>query len=107
MTITLDLPEEVERQLARAATRQGLSVDQFVLKAALHQMGEPVALAVALGGAGFGIPSVDPYLEAASARTQAAAAKLVTRGITDGAGNRLRTDLPEDMKEGADRNFGG
>jgi hypothetical protein len=28
-------------------------------------------------------------------------------GIVDEKGNRVRTDLPEDMKEGADLDFGG
>jgi len=33
--------------------------------------------------------------------------ELKERGIVDENGNRVRTDLPEDMKEGADRDFGG
>ena len=103
MTVTLDLPGELERGLALEASRQGLSVDQFVLKAALRQMGASASD----GNAGFGVPSVDPYLEAAGVRTKAAAAELEALGITDRDGNRRRTDLPEDMIEGAARDFGG
>ena len=103
MTVTLDLPGELERRLALEASRQGLSVDQFVLRAALCQMGESASA----GNAGFGVPSVDPDLEAAGVRTKAAAAELEAQGITDCDGNRVRTDLPEDMIEGAARDFGG
>lgn len=103
MTVTLDLPGELESRLALEASRQGLSVDQFVLRAALCQMGESVSD----GRAGFGVPSLDPYLEAAAVRTKAAATELEAKGIADRVGNRLRTDLPEDMKVGVDRDFGG
>ena len=54
-----------------------------------------------------GAPTFDPYFEAAVGRTRKAVDDLVVRGLTDQAGNRIRTDLPEDMKEGADRDFGG
>jgi hypothetical protein len=33
--------------------------------------------------------------------------KLIDDGIIDEQGNRIRTDLPEDMREGSDRDFGG
>jgi hypothetical protein len=55
----------------------------------------------------YGIPSQDPYFAAAAARAKAAAPELEAMGITDNRGNRLRTDLPEEMREGADRDFGG
>jgi len=52
-------------------------------------------------------PRPEPLLEAAAERIHAAVRELKDLGIVDGEGNRVRTDLPEDMKEGADRDFGG
>jgi hypothetical protein len=46
-------------------------------------------------------------LESAAERIHAAVRELKELGIVDEKGNRVRTDLPEDMKEGADRDFGG
>ena len=57
--------------------------------------------------AGFGNPGFDPYLEAAGRNAKAAAEEAVRLGITDDKGNLLRADLPEDMRDGADRDFGG
>lgn len=39
-------------------------------------------------------------------RIHAAVRELKELGIVDEKGNRVRTDLPEDMQEGADRDFG-
>jgi hypothetical protein len=52
-------------------------------------------------------PKVDPYLKSAGERVKAAAAELERLGIADKDGNCIRTDLPEDMREGSDRDFGG
>ena len=60
-----------------------------------------------MGSAGFGMPSHDPYLAAATTRAKAAAQELEALGITSQKGSRLRTDLPDDMREGSDRDFGG
>lgn len=49
----------------------------------------------------------DPHLQAAGERVKAAAEELERLGIADKAGKRVRTDLPKDMREGADRDFGG
>ncbi len=103
MTITLDLAGDVATRLAIEASRLGLSVDQFVLRAALDQLGDSSRN----GGAGFGAPSQDPYLAPAAARAKAAARESEALGITDHNGNRLRTDLPEDMREGTGRDIGG
>jgi hypothetical protein len=46
-------------------------------------------------------------LEGAAERIHAAVRELKELGIVDEKGNRIRTDLPDDMKEGADRDFGG
>ena len=54
-----------------------------------------------------GIRTVDPYYEAACANVKAAFKDLVDRGIVDEQGNRIRKDLPADMQEGSDRDFGG
>lgn len=51
--------------------------------------------------------TLDPYYEAACANVRAAFKDLLDRGIVDEQGNRIRQDLPEDMKEGSDRDFGG
>lgn len=53
------------------------------------------------------VPKVDPHLQAAGERIKAAAEELERLGIADSQGNRIRTDLPRDMEEGADRDFGG
>jgi len=52
-------------------------------------------------------PTFDPHLQAAGERVRAAAEELVRLGIARPDGRRIRTDLPEDMREGADRDFGG
>jgi hypothetical protein len=52
-------------------------------------------------------PKHEPRLEAAAERIHAALCELKDLGIVDDKGKRVRTDLPEDIKEGADRNFGG
>ncbi len=107
MTITLKFSGELEAQLARDARSQGVSPDHFVLKAALRELGHDPNSGAHLAGVGFGVPGFDPYLEAAGRNNKAAAEEAVRLGITDEKGNRIRTDLPEDMKEGADRDFGG
>ena len=52
-------------------------------------------------------PKEDPFLAAANVRIRQAVEKLIADGIIDKEGNRIRTDLPEDMREGSDRDFGG
>jgi hypothetical protein len=52
-------------------------------------------------------PKTDPHLQAAGERVKAAAEELERLGIADETGKRVRTDLPEDMREGGDRDFGG
>jgi hypothetical protein len=34
-------------------------------------------------------------------------AEMIRKGIIDGHGNLLKTELPEDMRKDADRDFGG
>jgi hypothetical protein len=51
---------------------------------------------------GAAIPAVVPR-ETGGSRT----VRFAELGIVDEKGNRIRADLPDDMKEGADRNFGG
>ncbi len=52
-------------------------------------------------------PKTDPHLQAAGERVKAAAAELERLGIARPDGTRIRTDLPKDMQDGADRDFGG
>jgi hypothetical protein len=52
-------------------------------------------------------PKVDPHLQSAGERVKAAAEELERLGIANRAGNRIRKDLPKDMWEGTDRDFGG
>ena len=51
--------------------------------------------------------TVDPHLQAAGERVKAAAEELECLSIARHDGTRIRTDVPEDMREGADRDFGG
>ncbi len=51
-------------------------------------------------------PTKDPHHAVAVERGKAAVRKLQERGIIDSQGRRIRTDLPADMKEGEDRDFG-
>jgi hypothetical protein len=51
--------------------------------------------------------TADPHLQAAGERVKVAAGELVRLGIARGDGARIRTDLPKDMHEGTDRDFGG
>ena len=44
---------------------------------------------------------VDPHLESAAERVKAAAAELERLGAAGKDGMRIRTDLPEDVREGA------
>jgi hypothetical protein len=52
-------------------------------------------------------PKVDPHYPAALARAKEAARRLHEAGIIDAQGRRIRKDLPPDMQEGQDRDFGG
>jgi len=52
-------------------------------------------------------PKEDPYYPAAVERATEAARRLQRAGITDAQGRRIRKDLPTDMREGQDRDFGG
>jgi len=52
-------------------------------------------------------PTEDPHHAAAVDRGKAAVRKLQEKGIIDSQGRRIRTDLPADMQEGKDRDFGG
>ena len=52
-------------------------------------------------------PRHEPLLEGAAERIHAAVHELQKLGIVDENGKRIRTDVPEDMKEGSDRDFGG
>ena len=102
MTITLDVPGDVARQLTHKAGLLGLSLDQFVLRAALGHL-DPSPQ----NESSFGIASHDPYLASASLRAVSAAQELQALGITDNQGRRLKAGLPEDMLEEADRDLGG
>ena len=52
-------------------------------------------------------PKADAHLQAAGKRVKAAAEELERLGIARHDGTRIRTDLPKDMQEDADRDFGG
>jgi hypothetical protein len=52
-------------------------------------------------------PRIDPHLKAAGERVKAAAEEMERLGIADSRGKRMSSDLPNDMREGADRDFGG
>jgi len=49
----------------------------------------------------------DPHYPAAVDRVEAAVRELQQKGIIDEKGRRIRQDLPLDMHEGEDRDFGG
>ena len=52
-------------------------------------------------------PTKDPHHATAVERGKTAVRKLQEQGIIDSQGRRIRTDLPADMQEGKDRDFGG
>ena len=52
-------------------------------------------------------PKVDPHLQGAGERVKAAAEELERLGIADETGKRVRTDVPQDMRDGVERDFGG
>ena len=52
-------------------------------------------------------PKQEPLLESAAERIHAVVHELKELGLVDEKGNRVRTDIPEELKEGADRDFGG
>ena len=52
-------------------------------------------------------PTQDPHYAAAVERVAQAVRELQQKGIIDGQGKRIRQDLPPDMREGSDRDFGG
>jgi hypothetical protein len=51
--------------------------------------------------------TADPYYPAAVKRVRDAVRRLQEAGIIDAEGHRIRKDLPADMQEGGDRDFGG
>jgi hypothetical protein len=52
-------------------------------------------------------PTEDPHYPSAVERVKAAVHELQEQGIIDAQGKRVRQDLPPDMQEDADRDFGG
>jgi hypothetical protein len=52
-------------------------------------------------------PKTDPHLQGAGERVKAAAEELERLGVADTTGKRVRKDLPEDMREEANRDVGG
>ena len=52
-------------------------------------------------------PTEDPHYPAAVERVKAAVRELQEKGIIDAQGRRVRQNLPPDMQEDADRDFGG
>jgi hypothetical protein len=52
-------------------------------------------------------PTEDPHYPAAVERVKAAVRELQEKGIIDAQGRRVRQDVPTDMQEDADRDFGG
>ena len=52
-------------------------------------------------------PKEDPHYPEAVKRAREAARRLQEAGIIDEKGRRIRKDLPPDMQEGQDRDFGG
>ena len=52
-------------------------------------------------------PKEDPYYPAGVKRAKEAFRRLQEAGIIDAEGRRIRQDLPADMQEDQDRDFGG
>ena len=52
-------------------------------------------------------PTRDPHYPAAVERVAQAVRELQDKGIIDRQGKRICQDLPPDMQEGSDRDFGG
>ncbi|HUI51146.1 MAG TPA: hypothetical protein VLX60_05140 [Terriglobales bacterium] len=52
-------------------------------------------------------PKTDPHFKGAGERVKTAAEELERLGVADKTGKRMRKDLPEDMREEADSDFGG
>jgi hypothetical protein len=52
-------------------------------------------------------PKDDPRYPAAVERAKKAARHLQEAGIIDASGRRIRKDLPADMREDRDHDFGG
>lgn len=52
-------------------------------------------------------PKEDPHYAAAGKRAKQAVRRLQQAGIIDAEGHRILKDLPPDMQEGQDRDFGG
>jgi hypothetical protein len=46
-------------------------------------------------------------LKAGNAIAESERAEMIRKGIIDDRGNLLKTDLPEDMRKDANRDFGG
>ena len=52
-------------------------------------------------------PKADPHYPAAVEPAKQAVRRLREAGVIDAEGRRIRKDLPPDMQEGQDRDFGG
>lgn len=90
MPITLDLSAELAAQLTSEASRHGLALDQYLLQAALQHIGQPAE----------GMANFDPHLAAAAMRNKVTTGEFGRLHLTDKHGTRIRTGLPEDMREG-------
>ena len=49
----------------------------------------------------------DPHYSAAVQRAKDVAQRLRREGVIDAEGRRVRTDIPADMLDGQDRDYGG
>jgi hypothetical protein len=52
-------------------------------------------------------PKTDPHYSAAVQRAKDVAERLRRAGVIDADGHRIRTDIPADMQDGQDRDYGG
>ncbi len=109
MTVTIDLSEELVNRLESQASARGMSLPNYALQILRDAATEPFVEEM-------GIDINDPEQverilndESAQARVrvQEAVKSLHSRGLADENGNPTVKELPADMREGSDTDFGG
>lgn len=98
--VTLELPLDLAGNLTRQASQIGMTLDEFLLQLVRQTGTAPAARPLQ-------VPRFDPYLAKAGQNARSAAREAELRGIADAEGSLLIEGLPEDMKEDAERDFGG
>ena len=100
-------PSGATRSGERPAIRVGRKRDQVNRHGMVVRGTIEAVKTIPIRKTGHQMPKDDPHYPAAVERAKEAARRLRAAAIIDAEGRRIRKDLPPDMQESQDRDFGG